>query len=131
MKTITVLDVTLGLLTVVFVVVLGSWVRDCLGVHRPQRNAPAPRPTPPAKEKVGELGELIVCGEWPFNPGDRVRILVSVPEYDVEIGHAATCEAVWPGDDVMYRFRLDGRYGRDAVITFLEGELWQLERIPA
>jgi hypothetical protein len=85
-------------------------------------NAPAPRPKP---------NGYTICGEWAFNPGDRVRILVAVPEYGTEIGHAATCEAVWPGDDVLYRFKLDGRSGRDSVITFYDTELWQLERIPA
>lgn len=83
------------------------------------------------REPVVHLGEHVICGAWPINPGDRVRILVSVPEYGTEIGHAATCVAVWPGDDVEYRFKLDGRAGRDSVITFLDTELWQLERIPA
>jgi hypothetical protein len=128
MREITFVDVVLGFLAAGFFVVLATEIRDWLGIHRPSRNPPAPRRHPP-KARVDELGELIVCGAWPINPGDRVRILVSVPEYSVEIGHAATCEAVWPGDDVLYRFKLDGRTGRGSVITFHEDELWQLERL--
>lgn len=133
MKEITVLDVVLALIACGFVVSIGLTLRE-LGVHRPKRrrNAPAPRPhRPPRPEPEPDLKGLVVCGSWPVNPGDRVRILVHVPEYEIEIGHAATCEAVWPGDDVMYRFKLDGRYGRESVITFFEHELWQLERIHA
>lgn len=132
MKELTVLDVVLGFVAAGVFVVFASWVRDCLGVHRPSRNPPAPRrPLPKELELEPELGAVTVCGSWPFNPGDRVRLLVPVPEFETEIGHEATCEAVWSGDDVQYRFKLDGRYGRDSIITFLEAELWQLERIPA
>lgn len=130
MKTLTVLDVV-GAIAALFVVfMLAGWLRD-LGIHRPKRrgNPPAPRPT--KIDTSAELAPVTVCGSWPINKGDRVRILVAVPEYSIEIGHEAVCEDVWPGDDVMYRFKLAGRHGRDAIITFLESELWQLERIPA
>lgn len=146
---VTVLDLALGLVTAVFVVAFGLTVRDRLGIHRP-KNAPRPRPHRPTLEQrlaAAEPGELVpienvgdedlelepitVCGSWPINKGDRVRILITVPEYGTEIGHCATCEAIWPGDDVQFRFRLDNRYGRDAIITFFEHELWQLERIPS
>lgn len=102
------------LVTVTIVGALVVWV--LIESHRARariNNPPAPKPrtvfTPPSPR---------------IREGDRVRILVHIPERNIEPGTEGRVRFVYPGDDLEFYIVVQGV---DGAVMFLQDELWQLE----
>lgn len=111
---------SLGLLLLLLVAVV--WItHEAMTAPREGDEAPADRLERIATKKAAHAVNPLAL------EGKRVRLMVPIPEWGLEVGTIGKITTVILADDTHYHTHFQGPDGTDVVFMFEDGELWQLE----